>query len=76
MKLPSKRIKILTANEIEDLYGLPSFTNEERFKYFTLDSLEEEALKNLRSITSKIVFIYCATIILAGDDNYPVRLKV
>lgn len=57
MKSPSKRLKILTANEIEDLYGLPSFTNEERFKYFTLNSLEEDALKNLRSISSKIVFI-------------------
>jgi TnpA family transposase len=57
MKNSGKRIKILTNNEIQDLYGLPKFTPEERMSYFFINSLEKEVLNKFRSKTSKIHFI-------------------
>jgi len=45
---PGKRLKILTKNEIEELYGLPRFSYEEREKYFSLELLEENELDKLR----------------------------
>jgi len=57
MKDPGKRLKILTNNEIQELYGLPHFFQDEREKYFYLNPLEMEELSNLRSKSSKVYFI-------------------
>jgi len=51
------RLKILTANEIEELYDLPHFTDEERNLYFSLSPLEHDVLKDLRTTQSKVHFI-------------------
>jgi hypothetical protein len=40
----NKRLNILTAKEIQALYGIPQFTPEERITYFTLDPVEEYSL--------------------------------
>jgi hypothetical protein len=40
----SRRLAILTAREIEELYGLPRFTDEDRLLYFDLSAPEREAL--------------------------------
>ena len=53
----NKRLNILTAKEIQALYGIPQFTPEERITYFTLDPLEEEQLKNIRYINAAVYFI-------------------
>jgi hypothetical protein len=37
----SRRLSILTQREIDDLYGLPRFTEEDRQLYFDLSAAEE-----------------------------------
>ena len=49
MTAESRRLSILTGDEIEDLYGLPTFTEEERSRYFDLSPSEAEALGNVRN---------------------------
>lgn len=44
MSSDSHRLLILTAVEIEDLYGFPRFTNEDRHLYFDLSAQEQEAV--------------------------------
>jgi TnpA family transposase len=51
------RLHILTAEEVQNLYGLPSFTEEERSLYFSLTPAEFELLSELRSFASKLNFI-------------------
>jgi len=52
-----KRLRILVDDEIEDLYGRPRFTHEERVEYFALSPTENVALEQLHSIKSRIYFI-------------------
>lgn len=40
----SHRLSILTRQEIDDLYGVPRFTGEERQTYFELDEPESRAV--------------------------------
>ncbi len=44
MSSESRRLEILSAREITDLYGLPSFTDEERRLYFDLSPAEQTAV--------------------------------
>jgi hypothetical protein len=44
MTSDSRRLAILTAREINELYGLPCFTNEERCIYFDLSPAERDAV--------------------------------
>jgi hypothetical protein len=57
MEGTGKRLKILSKNEIQELYGLPNFTYEDRINYFSLNLLEKKELDELRSVRSKIYFI-------------------
>ena len=43
MTFDSRRLAILTAREIDELYGLPRFTAEERRIYFDLSPAERAA---------------------------------
>jgi len=52
-----KRIKILSDDEISEIYSRPQFTDEEQKRYFDLSSAEQELLSFLRSVRSKISFI-------------------
>jgi len=52
-----KRLKILDESEIQELYGFPCFSQDEREIYFHLEPLEKEEINNLRSIPSKVYFI-------------------
>ena len=56
-EIQSKRLKILTTEEIRNIFDLPDFTSDERQQYFSLTSLEKDFLTNLRSISSKLYFI-------------------
>ena len=53
----NKRLKILSAKEIQALYESPQFTLEEKTAYFALDPLEEEQLKNIRYTNAAVYFI-------------------
>ena len=39
----SHRLEILSASEIEDLYGLPRFTSDDRRLYFDLKAVEHRS---------------------------------
>lgn len=52
-----KRLRILGEDEIEFLFGMPHFTQEERVEYFLLSALEKSALEEFQSFKSKIYFI-------------------
>ena len=43
-KADIRRLKILTEEELSDIYGLPSFDDEERGYYFTLTTEQEQAM--------------------------------
>jgi hypothetical protein len=51
------RLTILTPKELQALYGLPQFIDEEQDIYFALDSLEKQQLDQLRNITASVYFI-------------------
>lgn len=57
MQDPGKRLTILTAKDVQALYGLPRFNGEERDIYFTLDPLEKQTLAEYRTLVAKIYFI-------------------
>ncbi len=56
-EIQSKRLKIITTEEIRNIFGLADFSSDERNEYFSLTSLEKDFLANLRSISSKLYFI-------------------
>lgn len=52
-----KRIQILTSDEINEIYELPSFNHAEREEYFSLDKQMLGIVRKLDKIESKIYFI-------------------
>ncbi len=56
-KSEPKRLKILNENELENIYGRPRFTYEDRCHYFSLSQPEKELLHLLRSVKSKAYFV-------------------
>jgi len=57
IEIQSKRLKILSREEIHNIFGLPDFTSDERREYFYLNAREKDFLVNLRSLSSKLYFI-------------------
>ena len=53
----SKRLRILGEDEVEAVYGLPRFTDEERPLFFVLSPTEEAELGQFHSIKSRIYWI-------------------
>jgi len=52
-----RRLRILSEDEIEALYGLPHFSDDERPEYFSIAPAEQRALDQLHSMNSRIYFI-------------------
>lgn len=52
-----QRLKILDQEEIQTLYKLPSFTQEEREHYFALFATEQAVLDELKTTKSKVFFL-------------------
>lgn len=50
-------IKLFTQKELNDLYGIPEFTDEERLYFFTLSSRDQEILDSFKKLEDKIYFI-------------------
>lgn len=57
IEIHSKRLKILSKEEIRNIFDLPNFTSDERREHFYLNARESDFLVNLRSISSKLYFI-------------------
>lgn len=51
------RLRILSDIEIDELYGRPRLTQEERFEYFLLTPAEKAAVEQSRFVSAKIYFI-------------------
>ena len=47
----SRRLSIISAKEVDDLYGLPHFTADERHLYFALSITEREVINTVRTIS-------------------------
>ena len=57
MEPRARRLRILREEEIEALYGLPHFSEDERPEYFSLAPAEKRALDQLHSMHSRIYFL-------------------
>ena len=51
MASDSRRLSILAAQEIDDLYGLPRFTEDDRRLYFDLSPTERELVDSVFTIS-------------------------
>ena len=54
---PDKKLKILTPNEIKDLYSIPHFNHLQRCQYFELNEDETRLMETLNTIATKVYFI-------------------
>jgi Domain of unknown function (DUF4158) len=52
MSTDSRRLSILTAQEIDDLYGLPRFTEDDRRLHFDLSSTERDLVEGVRTMSA------------------------
>ena len=53
----SKRLAILSQDEVQALFGLPNFSDEEREIYFSLDPDETLIFESLRQTSAKLLFL-------------------
>ena len=51
------RLTILTPKELQTVYAIPQFSDEERDTYFSIDQQEKQALDEFRTIPAKTYFI-------------------
>lgn len=51
MAADSRRLSILTVQEVDDLYGLPRFTEEDRKLYFDLSPAERDLVDRVYTIS-------------------------
>ncbi len=54
---PSRRIKLIEASEVEDLYAKPDFDEHEQRLYFSINDNERELLKKYPKLKSRIYFV-------------------
>ena len=54
---PDRKLKILTPNEIKDLYSIPCFNQLQRSQYFELSEDEADVLETLDMLATKVYFI-------------------
>ena len=55
--LTSRRLSILTRREIDDLYGLRRFTEEDQQLYFDLCAAEEARVRAMHTDSTKVHFV-------------------
>ena len=54
MVTDSRRLSILSGQEIEGLYGLPHFTEDDRQVFFDLSAVEREAIDAVQAISTAV----------------------
>lgn len=57
MNVNSRRLSILTKSEIDDLYGLPRFSDDDRSLFFDLSAVEQEAVDAVHTCSSAVHLI-------------------
>lgn len=53
----SHHLSILTAREVDELYSLPRFTEEDRHLYFSLSAREREAVESVHTSSAAVHFV-------------------
>ncbi|MBY0281997.1 MAG: DUF4158 domain-containing protein [Alphaproteobacteria bacterium] len=53
----TKRLRLLSKNELDSIYALPKFNNDERAFYFDLNHEEVEEINCLRTLESRVHFV-------------------
>jgi len=69
----NKRINILTHEELQEIYGHPRFSEEDRLYFFKLNGEEEKHLKKFRSLESKVFFILNLGYFKAKQQIFPIK---
>ena len=54
MNVNSRRLSILTKREIDDLYGLPCFNDEDRCLYFDFSTVEKSAVDEVHTRSAAV----------------------
>ena len=54
MNVNSRRLSILTKGEIDDLYGVPRFSYEDRCLYFDLSVNEQNAVDEVHTSSAAV----------------------
>ncbi|WP_462323083.1 DUF4158 domain-containing protein [Halochromatium sp.] len=54
MAADSRRLLFLTASEVDDLYGLPRFTEDDRLLYFDLSPAERKAVYGMHTTSAAV----------------------
>ena len=57
MNVNSRRLSILTKSEIDDLYGLPRFSDDDRSLFFDLSAVEQKAVDAVHTCSSAVHLI-------------------
>jgi hypothetical protein len=57
MQSDSRRLSILSAGEIDDLYQLPQFTENDRHLYFDLSAEECKAVQSIHTFSVSVYLI-------------------
>lgn len=71
--IAKKSLFLLTKEEIEKIYGLPSFSEFERKDVFSINDCEQEVLSSLRSLPSKLLFILQLGLFRAKKKFYTIE---
>ncbi len=70
-----RRLRVLTDEEIEALYGRPSFSADERAEYFTLTPVEQDLLRSFRGVSPQLAFPLHLGYFKAKQLFFPVRFS-
>ncbi len=69
------RITILSDAEIDELYGLPQFTDKDREYFFTLSNSDHDILNEYRTLKLKVYFIIQLGYFRATRNFYHFKLE-
>lgn len=68
-----RRLRILTDDEIEALYGRPCFADDDRADSFTLTPIEHDLLRSFRGVSPQLAFLLQLGYFKAKQLFFPVR---
>jgi len=70
-----RRLRILTDEEIEALYGHPCFSADDRADYFALTQVEQDLLRSFHGVSSQLAFLLQLGYFKAKQLFFPVRFE-
>ncbi|MCP3924561.1 MAG: Tn3 family transposase [Desulfobacterales bacterium] len=71
-----KRIKILSDIQVQEIYAVPKFDEDERFIVFSLEDFEKKQIENLRMSSAKARFILMLGYFKSKQMFFPLDTKI